>query len=62
MCVNLGILRFVLLRSFKNRAVLVPTPRKYVIYDHSRVFSLRVTPVSRAMVILFYLVAVVSSD
>ena len=59
---NLEISRFVLLRSLENRAVLVPGPRKYVIYDHLRVFSSRVTLVVRAMIVLFDLVAVVSGD
>ena len=58
-CANLEILRFVLLRSFKNRAVLVPDPRKYVIYDHLRVFTSCVTPVVRAMIIITDLVAIV---
>ena len=61
-CVNLEILRFVLLRSLENRAVLVPDPRKYVIYDHLRVFTSCETPVVRAVTILFDLVAVVSGD
>ena len=59
---KLEILRFVLLRSLENRAVLIPTPRKYVIYDHLRVVTSCVTPVSRAMTILFHLVAVVSGN
>ena len=62
MCGNLEILRFVLLRSLENRAVLIPTPRKCVIYDRLRVLTLCETPVVRAMIILFDLVAVVSGD
>ena len=61
-CANLEILRFVLLRSLENRAVLVPDPRKFVIDDHLRVFTSCVTPVVRLMLILFDLVAVVSGD
>ena len=62
MCANLGIFRFVLLRSLENRAVLVPDPRKYVIYNRLRVSSSCVTPVARAMTILSCLVAVVSGN
>ena len=62
MCGNLEILRVFLLLSLVNRAVLVPDPRKYVIYDHLRVFSSRVTPVVRVMTVLFDHVVVVSGD
>ena len=61
-CVNLEMLRFVLLRSLENRAVLVSTPRKYVIYDHLRVVASCVTPVVLAMTILFDLVMSVFDD
>ena len=62
MCVNLEILRFVLLHSLENRAVLIPTPRKYVIYDYLRVFTSCVTPVARAMTVISDLVAIVFDD
>ena len=61
-CVNLGILRFVLLRSLENRAVLVPDHGKYVIYDHLRVVASCVTPVVHAMTILFDLITIVFDD
>ena len=58
---KLEILRFVLLRSLENRAVLVSGHRKYVIYDHLRVVASCVTPLVRAMTILFDLVMIVST-
>ena len=56
---KLEIVRFVLLRSLENRAVLIPDPRKYVVYDHLRVVAPCVTPIVRAMTILFDLVMIV---
>ena len=56
---KLEILRFVLLRSLENRAVLIPTPRKCVIYDQLRVVTPCVTPIVHAMTILFDLVMIV---
>ena len=55
-------MRFVLLRSLENRAVLVPTPRKFVIYDHLRVVASCVTPLVCAMTILVDLVTIVFDD